>query len=99
MSKHRNALPFGAGLLLGLLLGALAPGLFQEIAFGALGYLLFLGALICLVFLIVFGQDALEGIYRAVSSHFRRPTVEPSERQKTEDRPPVNPWGWPNIRG
>lgn len=93
----RPALPFLAGLLIGTVLGVLIPDQIRSLASGAVGYLIFIVVLAAAGLLIVAGQDALESLYRAVGARLGRRSSEPEERHQNEERPPVNPWGWPNI--
>lgn len=95
--NDRRGLPFAAGLVFGLVIGVLIPEQIRQLASGALGYLIFFAALAAAGLLIVAGQDALETLYRAIGVRLGRKSVDPEERYKDEDRPPVNPWGWPHV--
>lgn len=95
--NERPVLLFSAGLLIGIVLGVLIPDQIRSLASGALGYLIFIVALAAAGLLIVAGQDALEGLYRAVGARLGQRSSEPEERHQNEERPPVNPWGWPNV--
>lgn len=85
------------GLILGAALGVVAADQVRAIASGSLGYLLFMVGLLALGLLVVLGQDTLEVVYRAIGARFGRRPAAQTEREKEEDRPPVNPWGWPKV--